>query len=80
MTSHQSSQLPQYDRIVREKERKQITGISRAHAFQLERNHEYPRRVRLGNRSVGWRYSELLAWINSRQIPQSQTGGVGGAE
>lgn len=56
-----------YDRIVKEAERKKITSISRSQAFQLERKNQFPKRVRLSKMSVGWRLSELLAWVESRQ-------------
>ncbi|AAN53469.1 MULTISPECIES: AlpA family phage regulatory protein [Shewanella] len=53
------------DRIVRETERKLITSISRSQAFQLERLNRFPKRIKLGNRSVGWRLSELMQWVHS---------------
>ncbi|MBE3765827.1 AlpA family phage regulatory protein [Vibrio parahaemolyticus] len=27
----------------------------------------FPRRIRLGNRSVAWRLSEVLEWIETRE-------------
>ncbi|MCU8009582.1 MULTISPECIES: AlpA family phage regulatory protein [Shewanella] len=53
------------DRIVRESERKLITSISRSQAFQLERLNRFPKRIKLGSRSVGWRLSELMQWVHS---------------
>ncbi|PKG55808.1 AlpA family transcriptional regulator [Shewanella sp. GutDb-MelDb] len=61
------------DRFVKEKERLQITALSRPHAFQLERNGEFPSRRRISKRSVAWRLSDLLEWVNSRSIVISQT-------
>lgn len=60
-----------FDRIVKEKERRLITSISRAEAFQLERKGMYPRRRRISNRSVGWLLSELLHWVKSREAVNS---------
>ena len=54
------------DRIVREPERRQITGIGRTTAFVLERRGEFPRRVLLTGGRIGWRLSELLRWIKRR--------------
>lgn len=52
-------------RIVREAERRHITSISRTHAWQLEKQGLFPKRIRLnGSRSVGWKLSELLDWLN----------------
>ena len=55
------------DRIVLEPERRQITGLSRSHAWALERRGQFPARRQIAARKVGWLYSELIAWINSRQ-------------
>ena len=55
------------DRIVREKERREITGISRTTAYVLEKRGEFPARVIVSGNRVGWRLSELEEWIRSRQ-------------
>ena len=60
------------DRFVREHERRELTGISSTTAWRLERVGKFPRRVKLTdtqekNGRVGWRLSELLAWMESRQ-------------
>ena len=54
------------DRIVLEEERRQLTGYSRGWWFQLERQGKVPRRVKLGERKVGWLYSEIRAWQRQR--------------
>jgi len=54
------------DRIVREKERKERTGISRVHWWRLESLGEAPRRVSLGTHAVGWVSGELTRWIKER--------------
>jgi prophage regulatory protein len=54
------------DRIVRERERREITGISRTTAFVLERKGLFPQRVVVTGNRVGWRLSELEAWVQSR--------------
>lgn len=58
------------DRIVRETDRRYITSISRTQAWKLEKEGKFPKRVRLSNRSVGWKLSELLEWVNTQ--PQVQ--------
>jgi prophage regulatory protein len=57
-----------FDRLVKEKERLLITTISKAQAFQLERQGRFPQRRRISNRSVAWLLSELLDWIKSREV------------
>lgn len=59
------------DRLVREKERKTITGISRTACWVLEQKDLFPKRRKLnplGGTGVCWLYSELLDWVHSREI------------
>ncbi len=58
--------LTQPDRLVREAERKHITSISRSQAWVLEQRGEFPARRKLGSRSVAWKLSELVAWVEAR--------------
>ena len=55
------------DRIIRESERQLITSISRSQAYQLEKVDRFPKRIVLGSRSVGWRLSEIMQWLNDRR-------------
>jgi prophage regulatory protein len=59
------------DRIIREPERKRLTGLSRVSWWRQERAGTAPRRVRLGPRACGWRRSELEAWIAARPTTAS---------
>ena len=54
------------DRLVREKERKYITTMSRSTAWKLEKAGKFPRRKSLGAKSCGWLLSDLLYWINKK--------------
>ncbi|SQD79599.1 helix-turn-helix transcriptional regulator [Moritella yayanosii] len=54
------------ERIIREVDRRYITSISRTKAWQLEKEGLFPKRIRLGNRSVGWKLSELLEWVENQ--------------
>ncbi len=49
-------------RIVREAERKRLTGYSRMQWYRLEKLGRVPRRVRMGDNAVGWFEDELIAW------------------
>ena len=57
-----------FERIVREKERLLITGVSRSAWYKMIKKGGAPSGILLTARSVGWRYSELIKWINSRKI------------
>ena len=43
-----------------------ICGISRSTIYEMIRRDEFPRPVQLGARAVGWRRSDIEAWLASR--------------
>jgi len=51
------------ERLIGEAECRVITNLSRAQRWRMERDRKFPRRLRLGPRTVRWRLSEILAWI-----------------
>ena len=62
------------ERLVRQAEVMRMTGLSRTAIWELERRGEFPRRRRIGARTVAWLESELVEWMRSRPAV-----GVGGA-
>ncbi|AWB68464.1 transcriptional regulator [Saccharobesus litoralis] len=54
------------DRFVREAECKTITGLSRTRRWELEQVGKFPKRIKLGERAVAWRLSDLMNWIEER--------------
>lgn len=42
------------------------TGYSRAHIYDLEARGLFPKRIKLGARSVGFLESDIDAWIDER--------------
>lgn len=66
--------LPTCSRIIRMRECVQLVGLSRSTIFEIantaspRHDPSFPRRVRLGSRSVGWFEHELVAWLESKQI------------
>lgn len=55
------------DRIVRPAETSTITGRSLASIWRDEKAGTFPRRIKIGANAVGYRLSELYAWMNSLQ-------------
>ena len=56
-----------FERLVRERERQEITGVSRTAWWRLRRDGLLPfAPVQLHGSAVGWRLSDLQAWIASR--------------
>jgi len=54
-------------RILRIRTVRERTGLSRSTIHTMEAAGEFPRRIELGARSVGWYEDEVAAWIESRQ-------------
>jgi len=52
-----------------------ITGLSRSSLYAKMQNGSFPTAIRLSERSVGWLYHEITAWLESR-IAASRSGGV----
>lgn len=54
-------------RMLRERQVKDITGLSRVTRWRMERRGEFPRKVQLTERCVGWSEAEVLAWLKGRE-------------
>jgi prophage regulatory protein len=61
------------ERILRRPEVERRTGLSRSCLYDWVRRGEFPRPVALGTRMVGWRESDIEAWMAARE-----TKGAGG--
>ena len=44
-----------------------ITGLCRSSLYNALAAKAFPEPVMLGKRAVGWRESDLIAWVQSRQ-------------
>ena len=53
-------------RIIRRHELTDKVGYCLAHIYRLERAGEFPRRVQLGRRAVGWVEEEVENWLRER--------------
>ena len=42
------------------------TTLSRSHLYALMKEGKFPKPIKLGARSVGWRVDEVEAWIAAR--------------
>ena len=56
------------ERIILESERRLITGISRSTAWRMEQNGQFPKRRKVSDGLVGWLKSELIEWVQNRQV------------
>ena len=53
-------------RIIRRHELTDKVGYCLGHIYRLERAGEFPRRVQLGRRAVGWVEEEVENWLRER--------------
>jgi prophage regulatory protein len=44
----------------------QRTGLCRSMIYQLEAEHQFPRRIKIGVRAVGWIEEEVREWLTQR--------------
>lgn len=54
--------ITRYDRVVREAECRQLTGLCRTTRYLMEKDGTFPARRKLGARSIGWMLSEINEW------------------
>ena len=57
------------ERILRLPAVVKMTGISRSriYVFMARKTYPFPRSLKLGSNMVGWRQSEVEAWLNARE-------------
>jgi len=65
-------------RILRRRQTCDQVGMSQTRVDVLEKRGEFPQRVRISERAVGWRSDEIEAWILARpraaDVPPDKAG------
>lgn len=54
--------------ILRMREVIQRIGLSRSSIYKLMENNDFPKPMKLGSQAIGWRDTEIEAWISNRPI------------
>ena len=54
------------DRILKLPEVVEITSLSKSTIYEYLKTGEFPKQVKLTKKSVGWRESEIIAFLDSR--------------
>ncbi len=62
----QSSINQNNDRILRLEEVTQMVDLSRSTLWRMERKGDFPARIPLSSRNVGWRLVDVEKWIKNR--------------
>jgi prophage regulatory protein len=57
--------------ILRRPAVEQTTGLSRSTLYAMMAEDAFPKPVKLGKRAVGWRASDISAWLESREKAQA---------
>ena len=55
------------DRIVGERECREITDLSRTSRWRMMQRDEFPQKVRIGPNRTGWKLSSILDWLDQRE-------------
>jgi prophage regulatory protein len=58
--------VSQYDRIVRPHEIQALTGLSTRTIDRLEADGQFPKRLQLSTKAVGWKLSSINIWLRTR--------------
>jgi prophage regulatory protein len=53
--------------IYRRKKVETVTGLPRSTLYQMVKDGDFPKPVRLGKRAVGWRSSDIEQWLAERE-------------
>jgi prophage regulatory protein len=59
------------DKILRKADVEQMTGLHQVTLWRRERSGDFPQRILLGTRAVGWLESEVQAWLQKRAAERS---------
>lgn len=53
-------------RIMRRPEVEKTVGLSRSAIYVAMDRGDFPRPIQIGRRAVGWKYTDVSAWLDSR--------------
>jgi prophage regulatory protein len=59
--------LPTGDGFIRQPELLKLTGLSPSTLLRLEQRGDFPHRIKLDQRSVGWSILEVKQWMDERK-------------
>lgn len=65
------TEQPKHKRILRLAQVREVTGLGRSCIYQLQAQKEFPQRIKIGVRAVGWIESEVQQWV-AKRISQSR--------
>ena len=67
MPSEAPSRDPFIDvRVLTMRQLRELIPYTPQHIYRLEAAGKFPRRIRIGENRVGWRYAQVLQWLSER--------------
>ena len=69
--------MSEVDRLIRLKELIKLIGLSRSTVYKLISESKFPKSIKLTERTVVWRLSEISAWVETKQQRGAQSGPIG---
>ena len=61
------------ERMLRLPEVRRVTGMSKSALYAMVSAGDFPKPARIGRRAVGWRESDVRAWLDSRPEAAADT-------
>ncbi|MEG2265161.1 AlpA family phage regulatory protein [Citrobacter arsenatis] len=58
--------IPNIDRMIREKECRELTTLANRTFWKLEKEGKFPERIKIGATAVTYHLSEMQAWIRGK--------------
>jgi len=55
-------------KVLRRPDVEDRTGLSRSSIYALMAEGQFPRAIQLSKRAVGWRETDIIEWLESRQV------------
>ncbi len=53
-------------RVITKRELRQLVPYTPQHILRLEKQGKFPKRIKIGERRVGWWLHEVMAWLAGR--------------
>lgn len=64
------------NKIIRVEQVIELVQLSRTTIWRMERENQFPQRVRLGTKAMGWKEAEIESWLAQRprgtRLPKSE--------
>ena len=66
MARHATRHVEMHDKIYHRPDVESLVGLSRSTIYVMIADGTFPKPIKLGNRAVGWRHSDVLTWLQIR--------------